>query len=396
MFETLQTLPPDPILGLSQAFRDDPNPDKVDLGVGVYRDADGRTPVMAAVHTAERQLLTEENTKVYTAPAGYPGANEAAMALALGEDHPALADGRVVAVQTPGGCGALRLAGELIHRAHSEARVWVSTPTWANHRPLLGSAGLTLEDYPYYDFTRHGIDFDAMMEALRRVPAGELVLLHAACHNPCGADLRPEQWRVVTDLAAERGFVPVIDMAYQGLGEGLDEDAYGPRLMAERLPELLLAVSFSKNFGLYRERAGALLAVGADRGRAEALQSQLLSLARGLYSMPPAHGSALVARVWHDEALREQWRNELAEMRERIQTLRLALVEALGRDLPERDFGFIVREKGMFSFLGLTEDQVARLREHHSLYMTADSRINVAGLNLDRVDRVSRAIAAVC
>lgn len=395
MFEPLPKLPNDPILGLSIAFRDDPNPDKVDLGVGVYRDASGITPVMAAVREAETLLQKNETTKAYTPPAGYPGANDAVQALAFGQGHPALEQKRVATVQTPGGCGALRLAAELIQRAKHGARIWVSTPTWANHVPLLGSAGLELKEYPYYDFERHTLDFDGMMAALRQVPAGDLVLLHASCHNPCGADLSAEQWRQVTELAVERGFVPLIDMAYQGFGEGLEEDAYGPRLMAEKLPEVILAVSFSKNFGLYRERAGALAVVGADAAQTEAIQSQLLSVARGLYSMPPAHGSALVAGIWQSEELRGRWRDELAQMRERIQTLRQALVDSLGRTVPGRDFGFIARERGMFSFLGLSEAEVARMKADYSIYMTDNSRINVAGLNLDKVDYVSAAIADV-
>lgn len=395
MFETLPKLPNDPILGLSIAFAEDTNPDKVDLGVGVYRNASGQTPIVEAVRRAEALRAERETSKAYVQPAGYPGANTAVNELVYGPEHPVLAAGRVATLQTPGGCGALRLAGELIQRARPGARVWVSTPTWANHVPLLGSAGIELKEYPYYDFERHQLDFDGMMAALEQVPSGDLVLLHASCHNPCGADLSPEQWRRVTDLALERGFVPFIDMAYQGFGEGLDEDAYGPRLMAETLPELLVAVSFSKNFGLYRERAGALTVLGADAGQAQATMSQMLSVARGLYSMPPAHGSAIVDIIWHSPELRQSWEQELAGMRERIQTLRLALVESLSAAVPGRDFGFIARERGMFSFLGLSEAQVGRLKSEFSIYMTDNSRINVAGLNRDKLDYVSDAIAQV-
>ena len=395
MFESLSLLPSDPILGLSLAYQEDTNPDKVDLGVGVYKDARGETPIMAAVTEAEKVRLARETSKAYVNPAGYPGANAAMEALVYGEEHSALSQKRVASVQTPGGCGALRLAAELIVRARPGARVWVSDPTWANHTPLLGSAGLTLKSYPYYDFDRHCLDFDAMLAALTQMPRDDLVLLHASCHNPCGADLSPEQWQQIAELAQERGFVPFIDMAYQGFGRGLAEDAYGPRLMAEALPELLVAVSFSKNFGIYRERAGGLTLVAAHQERARACQSQLLSLARGLYSMPPSHGSALVDIIWHSPELRRLWQQELIEMRVRIQTLRQALHEGLKARLPERDFGFIVREWGMFSFLGLSEAQVARLREEFSIYMTGNSRINIAGLSLDRVDYVSEAIARV-
>jgi len=395
MFEPLPLLPSDPILGLSLAYRQDTNPDKVDLGVGVYKNAQGETPIMAAVAEAEKERMARETSKAYVSPAGYPGANAAMEALVYGGEHPALSHKRVASVQTPGGCGALRLAAELIMRARPGARVWVSDPTWANHTPLLGSAGLTLKSYPYYDFDRHQLDFEAMLATLSQVPKGDLVLLHASCHNPCGADLTPEQWRQLTDLARQREWVPFIDMAYQGFGEGLAEDAYGPRLMAESLPELLVAVSFSKNFGLYRERAGGLTLVAANQERAQACHSQLLSLARGLYSMPPSHGSALVDIIWHSSELHRLWQQELVDMRVRIQTLRQALHEGLKARLPERDFGFIVRERGMFSFLGLTEAQVARLREEFSIYMTSNSRINVAGLSLSRVDYVSDSIAKV-
>ncbi|MDQ2077605.1 amino acid aminotransferase [Marinimicrobium sp. ABcell2] len=393
MFEDLPLLPSDPILGLSVAYREDPNPDKVDLGVGVYRNEAGATPIMAAVAAAEQERLRAETSKAYTFPAGYPGANEVVNELLLGAGHSALRADRVRSIQTPGGCGALRVAAELITRARPKARVWVSTPSWANHVPLLGGAGLTLEEYPYYDYESHSLDFESMLSVLTRVPAGDVVLFHASCHNPSGADLSPEQWRQLTDLALERNFVPLIDSAYQGLGEGLEEDAFGPRLMAERLPEVIVASSFSKNFGLYRERAGALTLVSANTEQALACHSQLLSVTRGLYSMPPAHGSAIVDIILHSPELTRLWSDELAQMRARIQGLRQALVATLANHLPERDFSFIARERGMFSFLGLSEAQVARLRTDYSIYMTANSRINVAGLSDDKMDYVGRAIA---
>lgn len=395
MFEDLPLLPSDPILGLSVAFRDDPNPHKVDLGVGVYRNNAGGTPIMAAVRAAEQERLRRETTKAYTFPAGYPGANDAANVLLLGADHPALAAGRVASIQTPGGCGALRVAAELIMRARPEARVWVSNPSWANHVPLLGGAGLALSEYPYYDYANHCLDFEAMIAALAQVPAGDVVLLHASCHNPSGADLSQSQWQQLTDLALERGFVPLIDSAYQGLGQGLDEDAFGPRLMAQHLPEVIVASSFSKNFGLYRDRAGALTLVSADQTQSLASHSQLLGITRGLYSMPPAHGSAIVDIILNSPELAQQWRDELTHMRTRIQGLRQSLVTSLAGYLPERDFSFIARERGMFSFLGLSEAQVQRLRTEFSLYMTSNSRINVAGLSVSAVDYVARSIAQV-
>lgn len=395
MFATLPLLPADPILGLSVAYQQDTNPAKVDLGVGVYKNDAGLTPIMAAVRAAEALRLQQETSKAYTNPAGYPGANEAVTQLIYGADHPAVASGRVRTIQTPGGCGALRVAAELIQRAKPGASIWVSTPTWANHIPLLGNAGLQLREYPYYDYTSHSIDFAAMRECLRQVPAGDLVLLHACCHNPSGADLTREQWGEVTDLALERGFIPFIDMAYQGFGEGLDEDCYGLRLLASSVPEVIVANSFSKNFGLYRERAGALSLVFTDKAQADAGMSQLLNVTRGLYSMPPAHGSAIVDIILHSSELSAQWRSELAEMRERISGLRVQLVAALNAQQDKCDFGFIARERGMFSFLGLTREQVLLLRREYSIYMTDNSRISVAGLSAAKMDYVSRAIVSV-
>lgn len=395
MFDRLPRLNPDPILGLSAAYRSDPNPLKVDLGVGVYKTEAGETPVLACVSQAEAALLEEQTTKVYTPPAGIEGANRAAAQLAFGADHSVLTDGRVATVQTPGGCGALRLAAELIAKAKPDARVWVSTPTWANHISLLGSAGLTLREYPYYDFERHCIDFDAMYSALEHAGKDDLVLLHACCHNPSGADLTQAQWQALTELAETRGFTPFIDMAYQGFGQGLEEDAFGLRLMAERLPELVLATSFSKNLGLYRERAGSLSIVSNSPTGAEAVLSQTLSLARGLYSMPPSHGAAIVERVYHDDALRGLWLSELAQMRERIHSLREKLVQALNSRQSQRDFGFIAHEQGMFSFLGLSRPQVARLKSEFSVYMTDNSRINLAGINTRNLEYAADAISAV-
>lgn len=395
MFATLPLLPADPILGLSIAFQQDTNPAKVDLGVGVYKNDAGLTPIMAAVSAAEGVRLQQELSKAYTNPAGYPGANEAVAQLVYGADHPAVASGRVRTIQTPGGCGALRVAAELIQRAKPGATIWVSTPTWANHIPLLGNAGLTLREYPYYNYATHSIDFDAMRECLRQVPAGDLVLLHACCHNPSGADLTRAQWGEVTDLALERGFIPFIDMAYQGFGEGLDEDCYGLRLLASSVPEVIVANSFSKNFGLYRERAGALSLVFANKAEADAGMSQLLNVTRGLYSMPPAHGSAIVDIILHSSELSAQWRSELTEMRERISGLRVQLVAALNAQQEKRDFSFIARERGMFSFLGLTKEQVHLLRREYSIYMTDNSRISVAGLSVEKMDYVSRAIVSV-
>lgn len=395
MFDALSLLPADPILGLSQAYAQDTNPNKVDLGVGVYKNDAGQTPIMKAVAQAQQIRYAEETTKSYTPPAGIAGANQAVLKLVYGENHPALAANRVRVVQTPGGCGSLRVAAELISRAKDNPTIWVSAPTWANHIPLLSSAGLSIREYPYYDYTTHSIDFAAMLAVLNTIPAGDLILLHACCHNPSGADLTPEQWRQVAAVCRARGVIPFIDMAYQGFGNGLNEDAFGVRLMAEEVDEVIVATSFSKNFGLYRERAGSLSVVCRNPAEADATFSQMLSVARSIYSMPPAHGAYLVDVILHDPALAASWESELTEMRERIANLRVGLVNALNKLQDQRDFSFIADEKGMFSFLGLTRDQVTRLKNEFSIYMTDNSRISVAGLSVEKLDYVARAIVAV-
>lgn len=395
MFDTLTLLPADPILGLSQAYAADQNPNKVDLGVGVYKNDVGQTPIMAAVSQAQLRRIQTETTKSYTPPAGIPGANQAVLSLVYGEQHSALINNRVRVVQTPGGCGSLRVAAELIQRAKPNATLWVSNPTWANHIPLLSSAGLQIREYPYYDYTSHSIDFAGMLDTLNTIPAGDLVLLHACCHNPSGADLTQSQWQQVAEVLLARGVIPFIDMAYQGFGDSLDADAYGIRLMAERLPEVVVATSFSKNFGLYRERAGSLSLVYRNATEADAGFSQMLSVARSIYSMPPAHGAALVDIILHDEQLTRMWEDELTQMRERIAHLRVALVAELNRLQDQRDFSFIAQERGMFSFLGLSKEQVAILKKDFSIYMTDNSRISVAGLSIEKMEYVARAIVSV-
>ncbi len=395
MFEVLPLLPNDPILGLSIAYAKDSNPNKVDLGVGVYKNDAGITPIMKAVAEAEKLRIQRDTTKAYTPPAGVPGANEASTRLVFGAGHAVVEAGRVRTVQAPGGCGALRVAAELIQRAKPGANLWVSTPTWANHIPLLGSAGLKLREYPYYDYASHSIDFTAMLATLNEIPRGDLVLLHACCHNPSGADLTRAQWDKVADVLVERGIIPFVDMAYQGFGEGLEEDAYGLRMLANRVPEMVVANSFSKNFGLYRERAASLSLVFADTQQADAGFSQLLNVARGIYSMPPAHGSTIVDIILHSDELTQVWQSELTQMRERIAGLRSQLVESLNGLQQARDFSFIAQERGMFSFLGLTVEQVRKLKSDYSIYMTDTSRISVAGLTTEKMDYVAKAIVAV-
>jgi aspartate aminotransferase len=395
MFEALQPLQSDPILGLMAAYNADPNPRKVDLGVGVYKNAAGHTPVLESVKLAESWLLTQQQSKAYVGPAGAPAFNAAAQQLLLGQTHAAIADGRAVTLQTPGGCGALRAGAELIKRARPQSRIWVSDPTWANHLALLGSVGLAMREYPYYDSDAKLLCFDAMMSALAEAQSGDVVLLHACCHNPCGSDLDLEQWRALSQLLVQRGLVPFIDVAYQGFGHGIEQDVAGLRLVVSAVPEALIAASFSKNFGLYRDRTGCLTVIASNQAQADIARNQVGNTVRGLWSMPPDHGAAVVAHILTDAALRERWEGEVVAMRERINTLRRRLVRRLA-DLGAGDFSYIAAQQGMFSFLGLRLDQVARLRSDFSIYLVDSSRINVAGLNDDCLDYVCAAVREVC
>ena len=395
MFERLDRLAPDPILGLMAAFRADTDPHKVDLGVGVYRNDQGDTPILQAVRKAEQAVLARQTTKSYVAAAGNPGFNQAMERLVLGADHPALTTGRVRTIEGTGGCGALRLGAELIRAASPDSVVHVSTPTWANHIPLLSGCGLKLERYPYFDPSTGGVNFSAMMSTLQKLPARAVVLLHASCHNPTGADLSDEQWRELLALFKSNNLLPFIDMAYQGLGRGIVEDAFGPRLFSAELPEVTIAVSCSKNFGLYRERTGALHVVTEQVSAADAALTQLVRIARSIYSMPPDHGAAITYEILDNSGLRELWADEVTAMRKRIQGLRHDVVKLLERTCPQRDFGFIETQRGMFSYLGITVEQVRALQSRHHVYMTDDSRINIAGLRQDNLEYFAHAVAKV-
>lgn len=395
MFENLPLLPADPILGLMEAFRNDSNPNKIDLGVGVYKNEQGDTPILESVKRAERVILEQEQTKLYIGPTGSAEFANVMQKLLLGTHHPALTDNRVCTVQTPGGCGALRVAAELVKKSNPNATIWVSDPTWGNHIPLLGDTNLQIKAYAYYDSASHLINFDAMQQSLQQARQGDLVLLHGCCHNPSGADLSLEQWQTLTDMANKQGFTPFVDIAYQGFGRGIEEDALGVRLMAEQLPELLIANSCSKNFGIYRERVGAVFVVSQTAEQAQANSSQLARIVRGIYSMPPSHGAAIVAHILGDNELRQHWLGELDAMRERILTLRNQLLEQLNAKGASTDFSFITRQSGMFSFLDISPEQVQRLRTEFSIYMTNDSRINVAGINSSNIDYLSSAIVSV-
>jgi aspartate aminotransferase len=377
------------------AFRADDYPQKVDLGVGVYRNDQGQTPVLEAVRRAERSVLERQTSKTYVAPAGNAAFNKAIEQLVLGADHPAHSSGRIRSIQAPGGCGALRVGAELVLASDPKSLVHVSTPTWANHMPLLSGCGLKLERYPYFDASTGAVNFDAMISTIDQLPAASVVLLHASCHNPTGADLSVPQWRELLSVFKRRKLLPFIDIAYQGLGVGIEEDAFGPRLFAAELPEVLIAMSCSKNFGLYRERTGGLIVLSETGQAADAALSQLVRIARRIYSMPPDHGAAIVAEILGNDALRKLWVDELSTMRERIAGLRREAVRLLSAAYPQKDFGYITAQKGMFSFLGVTPEQVKALRTRHHVYMTDDSRINIAGLRADNVQYFAEAVAGV-
>ena len=395
MFEKLEMAPPDPILGLTAAFKEDPHPHKINLGVGVYKDAKGDTPVFASVKKAEERILARETTKTYLPIEGAPEYARAVQELLFGPDHPILSERRAVTVQTPGGTGGLRIAADLLHRHFPEARIWLSDPTWANHPKVFQAAGLEVGIYPYFDASANDLDFDRMMEALRRIPSGDVLLLHGCCHNPTGVDPSPEQWEEIARTVKERRILPLIDFAYQGLGEGLREDAAGLLVLCRAGVEMLVASSFSKNFGLYRERTGALTLVASDADTAARGLSQLKIAVRTSFSNPPAHGSAIVTEVLGDPELRRTWEAEVDGMRGRIGRMRRLFVDTLKAKGVKRDFSFIERQKGMFSFSGLTPDQVRELRERHSIYIVGSGRINVAGMTEENMDRLCSAIASV-
>ena len=391
MLNSLKPQPADKILQLIGQFRADPREGKIDLGVGVYKDPTGLTPVMRAVKAAEHRLWETQMTKTYTGLAGEPEYNEAMARLVFGQHAYGK---RLASVGTPGGTGAIRQAFELIKMAAPEATVWVSDPTWPNHTSILSYLGMRWRSYRYFDAETRGVDFTGMMGDLAGVKAGDVVLLHGCCHNPTGANLTLPEWAEVAALLDKTGALPMVDLAYQGFGDGLEADAAGTRLIAERLPEGLIAASCSKNFGIYRERTGVLMALGAEAGR-EVTQANLAFLNRQNYSFPPDHGARVVTTILNDVALRADWQAELEEVRLTMLALREQLAQEL-RNLSGSDrFGFIAQHRGMFSRLGATPEQVERLRAEHGIYMVGDSRLNIAGLNQTTVPILARAVLAV-
>jgi aspartate aminotransferase len=395
MFEVLPLLPADPILGLSTAFKADNNPKKIDLGVGVYKNEQGHTPILSSVAKAQKVLLDKEDSKTYISPQGVQGYIDGMLELLLGKGNKVQLADRVAAVQAPGGCGALRILSELLKRCNGELNVWVSDPTWANHVPLIGNAGLNIETYPYFNKQDASINFDAMVSCLEKVEKGDVVLLHGCCHNPTGADLTKQQWQKVLELAQQRGFIPFIDIAYLGFGDGLEEDAYGLRLLVNNLPEVLIAASCSKNFGLYRERVGLAAMITSDSHIRKAIQSQIQAIARGIYSMPPSYGGALVDIILSDTDLRQEWMQEVETMRARMKDLRALLVNKLAEKGANRDFSFVNQQKGMFSYLCITPEQVQEVRSKHSVYFVESSRVNIAGISKRNVDELASALVSV-
>ena len=392
MFETLQTMPADAILGLIAEYRNDSRPEKIDLGVGVYRNAAGETPILNTVKKAERHLVETQTTKSYISTAGEPTFNAAMQAMTFAG---AVTDDRLVTIQTPGGSGSLRVAAGMLLRAKDAVTVWVSEPTWANHVPLLGGAGLQLKSYPYYDTKRHVIEIDAMLETLRGAPKGDVVLLHACCHNPTGLDPTEADWQAIVEVIGERELLPFIDIAYQGFARGIADDNYVIRELARRVPEMIVSNSCSKNFGLYRDRVGSLSQLCADTATRDIVSSQVNSYVRTLYSLPPDHGAAVVSKILNDSELRAEWLDEVKEMRHRLQSMRTLLTDALVEKMPDHDFSHLVRANGMFSYLGATPEQVERLKREFGIYLVNTSRINVAGITEDNVGYLSDAIAAV-
>lgn len=392
MFANLKEQPADKILALMQMYREDPRENKIDLGVGVYKNAEGVTPIMGAVKKAEQLWWQDEATKAYTGLAGDPAFSDAMIALVLGDAVPREA---VSAVATPGGTGAVRQAFELIQMAKPDARVFVSDPTWPNHLSILRHLGMKTVLYRYFDEDTRAVDFGAMMEDLAQIGAGDVVLLHGCCHNPTGANLNLAQFKEVIALLNDKGAVPMIDIAYQGFGDGLEADAAATRAIAAGCPETLIAASCSKNFGIYRERTGLLMTVSQDTSRSKLNQATLQHLNRQNYSFPPDHGARMVTLVLNDPGLRKDWQEELEAVRLSMLDLRMDLAKELQRLTGSDRFGFIAQHRGMFSRLGLSPEVVQALRETHGIYMVGDSRINVAGLNAQTVPVLAKAIVEV-
>jgi aromatic-amino-acid transaminase len=394
-FDAIGRVPGDPILGLMEAYAQDSNPRKFDLGVGVYKDAQGLTPIPEAVKIAEARLVESQDTKAYIGGHGNPLFGKVINELVLGTDSKLIAEQRAGATQTPGGTGALRLAADFIAQCLPGKGVWLSNPTWPIHETIFAAAGVKVSHYPYVG-SDNRLDVDAMLAVLNEVPKGDVVLLHACCHNPTGFDLSHDDWQRVLDVVRSRNLLPLIDFAYQGFGDGLEQDAWSTRLFAAELPEVLITSSCSKNFGLYRDRTGALIVCAKTADKLIDIRSQLANIARNLWSTPPDHGAAVVATILADPELKSRWADEVEAMRLRIAQLRSGLVEALEPHGLRERFAHIGVQRGMFSYTGLSPEQVKQLREHHSVYMVSSGRANVAGIDATRLALLAEAIASVC
>ncbi|KJG35246.1 aromatic amino acid aminotransferase [Photobacterium angustum] len=395
MFEKITAAPADPILGLTEEFKADTRAKKINLGVGIYKDETGNTPVLATVKKAEAILLEKEKTKSYLSIPGTPEYGLAVQELLFGNDATIITEKRAQTAQAPGGTGALRVAAEFIKRQLGDVKVWISNPTWANHHGVFGAAGLETQQYSYYNAETSDIDFDAAIADLSQASEGDIVLLHGCCHNPTGIDPTTEQWQVLAKLCIEKKLLPMFDFAYQGFARGVEEDAQGLRIFADQLPELLVASSFSKNFGLYNERVGAFTLVGKTAEQAATAFSQVKSIARVIYSNPPAHGAAIVTTILNNAELRAEWEQEVADMRDRIQEMRTLFVTTLKELGVTNDFSFIERQNGMFSFSGLSKDQVTQLKTDFAIYIVGSGRISVAGMTKDNMMPLCKGIAAV-
>lgn len=390
MFEYLLQAPADPILGLADLYNSDERTNKINLSVGVYKDETTKTPILESVKKAERLLLDKETTKSYLPIDGVPLFNLATQKLLFGSEME-----RARTAQAPGGTGALRIMADFLSRRTKVKRIWVSNPSWPNHRSVFQTAGLEVREYRYYNAQNHGLDFAGLMEDLNLVTAGEAVLFHGCCHNPTGIDPTPEQWQAISELALKNGWLPLFDLAYQGFGQGIEEDVYGLRLFANHHPELLIASSYSKNFGLYNERVGAFTLIAADAEIADRSFSQVKTIIRANYSNPPAHGAKIVSYILNNDELKEEWIDELTSMRQRIHRMRQLFVKTLQDKGANQDFSFIAKQNGMFSFSGLSEEQVLKLRDNYGIYIVNSGRINVAGMTLDNMSRLCESIVDV-
>ncbi len=395
IFETIQAAPADPILGLSEAFRTDPNPTKINLSVGVYQDASGKTPLLESVKRAAQRVVEKLSSKSYLPIPGSPGYAAVVQKLMFGVDHEAVATGRVATSHTPGGTGALRVTADLIHQNFPQATLWMPQPTWPNHPQIFAAAGVPTKTVPYFDAKTNSLAWDKFVAGVKQIPAGDVLLLHACCHNPTGIDLSPAQWQQLADVIAQRGILPLLDFAYQGFADSLEADAVGLKTLTRPGSELIVCSSFSKNFGLYCERVGALSVVAASKQVADTVQSQVKVAIRSNYSNPPAHGGELVLTVLSDPELEQLWRGEVDQMRDRINGMRRLLVDTLRAKGVPGDYSFITRQRGMFSLSGLTPKQVKALQEKHAIYIVGSGRINVAGITKDNVGPLCEAIAAV-